>query len=104
VGALLFLADHPEIEGPVNGTIPEPTRNRAWLAALGRVMHKPVVTHAPKWALRGAFGELADEIFLASVRAVPRKLLDGGYRFVDTDAEACFAWLLEEHERSSGPS
>ena len=101
VGALLFLADNEHLEGPVNGTVPDPTRNRAWLQAFGRVMNKPVVTHAPKWALRGACGELADEIFLASVRAVPRKLLDGGYDFVDTDAEEAFRWLLAEHERAS---
>jgi len=104
VGALIHLADTPEVEGPVNGTIPEPTRNKAWLQALGRVMNRPVVTHAPKWALRGAFGELADEIFLASVRAVPRKLLESGYAFVDTDAEASFRWLHGEYVRlNPGP-
>lgn len=99
VGALLFLADTEAIVGPVNGTVPDPTRNKAWLQALGRVMHKPVVTHAPKWALRGAFGELADEIFLASVRAVPRKLLEHGYRFVDAEAEGAFRWLHTEYTR-----
>ena len=65
-------------------------------------MGVPVVTHAPKWALRGAFGALADEIFLASCRAVPRKLLDAGYRFVDTDAVDTFRWMVEQSEQASG--
>lgn len=99
VGALLHLADTPGCRGGFNGTVPGPTRNREWLEALGRVMHVPVVTHAPKWALRGALGELADSLLIASVRAVPHKLTACGYRFVDTDAEATFRWLLDELDR-----
>ena len=93
VRALLLLADDPRFSGAVNGTVPDPTRNREWLGALGAVMGVPVATHAPKWALRGALGPLADEIFLASCRAVPNKLLGAGFRFLDTDAEATFRWM-----------
>jgi uncharacterized protein (TIGR01777 family) len=94
VGALLWLVDQSECAGPFNGTVPNPVPNKEWCKALGRVLHRPVITHAPKWALRGALGDLADELFLASLRAVPRKLLASGYTFVDTDAEATFAWLV----------
>lgn len=95
-GALLHLADHDRCRGAFNGTVPDPPHNKEWLKALGRVMHRPVVTHAPKWALRGALGELADGLLIASIRARPRKLLDSGYRFVDPDAEPTFRWLLAE--------
>jgi len=98
VGALIHLADNPACSGVFNGSIPKPTRNKKWLQALGRVMRVPVVTHAPKWALRGALGELADALFLASIRAVPRKLTECDYPFVDTDAEETFRWLLEAHD------
>lgn len=96
VGAFEHLMDTEGCEGPFNGTIPEPTTNKEWLKALGRAVHRPVLTHAPKWALRGALGELADDLLIASVRAVPKKLLDTGYEFVDTDAEETFGWLLSE--------
>lgn len=96
VGALVHLADHADCTGFFNGTVPEPIPNKEWCKALGRAVHRPVVTHAPKWALRGALGELADELFLASVRAVPRKLLASGYSFVDSDAEETFRWLVAE--------
>lgn len=95
VRALMHLVDHPDAKGGFNGTVPDPPRNKEWCLALGRVMHRPVVTHAPKWALRGALGDLADSLFLASVRAVPRKLLASGFAFLDTDPEATFAWLVE---------
>ncbi len=98
VGALTHLVDEERCAGPFNGTVPDPITNKEWLRALGRVMSRPVVTHAPKWALRGALGELAESLFLASIRAVPRKLLETGYQFRDPDAEETFRWLLAEFE------
>ena len=97
-GAILHLADTEGLSGCFNGSVPDPLRNKDWCRALGRVMHVPVVTHAPKWALRGALGELADGIFLASVRVRPTKLLLSGYQFIDPDPEPTFRWLLADME------
>lgn len=99
VGGLTHLAECEGCSGSFNGTVPAPTPNKEWLKALGRVMHRPVVTHAPKWALRGALGELAESLFLASIRAIPRKLLETGYTFTDPDAEETFRWLLPAFEQ-----
>ncbi len=96
VRAFIHLAQSDECTGYFNGTVPDPIRNREWCKALGRVMHRPVVTHAPKWAMRGALGELADDLFLASLRCVPRKLLASGFTFEDVDAEQTFEWLIAE--------
>ena len=96
VGTLIHVADNPESEGSYNGTVPMPSRNYEWCKALGEVLQKPVLTHAPKWALRGALGELADNLFLASIRAVPERLLGAGYEFVDDDITETFRWLVEE--------
>jgi uncharacterized protein len=99
VNALIHLIDQELCAGPFNGTVPEPIRNRAWCEALGRALHRPVLGHAPTWALRGALGDLSEQLFLASVRAVPTKLTASGYQFVDTDAETTFQWLLAELKR-----
>jgi uncharacterized protein (TIGR01777 family) len=103
VGALLFLLDNPACSGSYNGCTPEPCRNKAWFKALGRALNRPVLTHAPKWALRGALGDLADDLFLASLRPVPRKLLQAGYSFQDPDIEQTFRWMIEEMDRG-GPA
>ena len=100
VAAFLHLLDDARCEGPFNGTIPEPTTNKEWVKALGHVLHTPIYTHAPKWALRGALGELAEGLFLASVRAVPKKLLDHGFVFQDPDADEAFRWLVTELDRT----
>lgn len=96
VRALLHLADTPSCTGAFNGGVPDPCRNADWCRALGNALDKPVRTHAPKWALRGALGELADAVLLSSVRARPTKLLDSGFEFVDTDVEALFRRLVSE--------
>lgn len=97
------VALHADCRGPMNATLPEAPQNKEWLKAFGRVMHRPVVTHAPRWALRGALGDLADQLLVASIRAEPRKLLASGFRFEHTDAEETFRWLVEEFDLSNEP-
>jgi uncharacterized protein len=92
--AFQFLLDRPDLTGLFNGCVPEPTRQKEWARSLGRALNKPVLSNAPKWALRGALGDLADELYLASIRSVPHRLQRAGFRFSDTDAEATFRWLI----------
>ena len=99
VGALSHMMRSDACEGAFNGTVPDPLRNKAWLQALGHVLNRPVRTHAPKWALRGALGDLADELLIASLRAVPTKLLASGYTFVDPEPEEAFRWMVAEIDR-----
>lgn len=101
VAAFQHLLDDERCEGAFNGTVPEPTTNKEWVKALGHVLHTPIYTHAPRWALRGALGELANDLLIASVRAVPSKLLDHGFTFRDGDAEEAFRWLVAEVDRSA---
>lgn len=94
--ALVHLATRTDLSGAFNGTVPEPVTNREWSGALGRALNRPVVTHAPRWALRGALGELADALFLASIRVVPTRLLGSDFTFEDTSVEDTFRWLLAD--------
>lgn len=97
--ALVHLVDTADCRGGFNGTIPQPGTNRAWCEALGRVVGTPVKGHAPRWALRGALGELADGLMLASLRARPRRLLDSGFSFVDSEVEPLMRRLVAEVDR-----
>ena len=98
VRAFLHLLDTTTATGGFNGNVPNPVRNRHWCEALGHVVNTPVMTHAPKWALRGALGELADGVFLSSMRAKPRKLLDSGFSFLDEEVEDVFERLVRESD------
>ncbi len=80
VRAMAFLMNHPEARGPFNLTAPEPVTNEAFTRALARVLRRPARFRVPRWALRLALGEMADAM-LASLRAVPKRLLDLGFTF-----------------------
>lgn len=74
-------------EGPMNGVAPEPLTNREFTKVLGSVLRRPTVIPIPGVALRKIFGEVADDLLLASARVIPERTCELGYRFRFTDLE-----------------
>lgn len=87
VRAVLFAMETNAIAGAMNVTAPEPVTNAEFTRALGRALHRPAVLPVPVFALRLLFGEMADETLLASQRAVPKKLMEVGFRFEHPELE-----------------
>ena len=81
VRGLRFLADNSSISGPVNLVAPEPARNEAFAETLGAVLHRPALVPVPEFALRLAFGRMADDTILASQRVLPKKIAGAGFEF-----------------------
>ena len=81
VRAVFYLAQSPEASGPFNIVAPNPATNANFTRALADLLHRPAVLPAPAFALRVAFGEMADEALLASTRAVPYRLVSSGFTF-----------------------
>lgn len=81
VGAIRHVLDEAELEGPVNATAPNPVRNADFTKALGSALGRPTAIPVPAFALRLAFGEMAEETLLVSQRAVPERLVASGYSF-----------------------
>jgi uncharacterized protein len=87
VGLLLWALDTESASGAFNLSAPTPVTNREFSKALGRVLRRPAIAPIPRLAvaaLRG--GELA-QAATTSIRAVPRRALDKGYRFRHTEIE-----------------
>lgn len=80
-GAIRHCAESAACVGPVNIVAPNAVRNVDFTVALARVLRRPAVLPAPVWALRAAFGSMADEALLASTRAIPDRLRQSGYVF-----------------------
>ncbi len=93
VRAIDFLLAN-EAEGAVNLVSPQPVRSAEFARTLGRVLSRPAVLPAPARLLRATFGELADEVVLASRRAVPARLFEQGFRFVLPELEAALRHVL----------
>jgi uncharacterized protein len=86
-----WAIDHPQVRGTYNATAPQPVRNRDFARALGRALHRPAFMPAPAFALRIAFGQMADEVLLGGQRVVPRRAEKEGFTFDVPTVEASFA-------------
>ncbi len=102
IGAMLHALRDTRVSGPVNVVAPEPVTNAQFAAALGRAVGRPAVLPAPAWALRLLFGAMADEMLLASTRAVPRELERTGYRFRHPTLEVALRAVLAKPAATAG--
>ena len=81
VAAIKFLIENSNLYGAFNLISPEPMRNRQLFQILAKVLKKPCWLPIPAFILKIIFGEIADELFLASQRVYPDKLIDAGFEF-----------------------
>ena len=80
VAAYLHALEHP-LEGIYNLAAPGVVRNRDFVDALGRALHRPTVFPLPEFAVRLAFGEMGEEMLLGGQRALPARLADTRFPF-----------------------
>jgi hypothetical protein len=81
VNAILFGLEERALAGPVNIVAPEPVTNSDLTRILGALLSRPTFLAVPRFAMRLAFGELADEVLLSSARVMPERLLEQGFQF-----------------------
>jgi uncharacterized protein (TIGR01777 family) len=94
VRAIRFLIDTPALAGPVNVTAPQPVTNATFTEELGRALRRPAILVVPGFALRLAFGEMADAMVLASLKAFPERLLEAGFEFRHPGIDQAFATII----------
>ena len=73
------------LHGPVNFVAPNPTTNLEFTKVLGSVLSRPTIFPVPAFAARLVFGQMADELLLASQKVDPVKLKQSGYQFKFVD-------------------
>ncbi len=93
VAAIRFLIENEAASGPVNLVAPEASTYAQFGVTLARVLGRPYWLPVPGFALRAALGEVASTV-LEGQRALPKKLLDLGYKFKFPTAEAALRDLM----------
>lgn len=93
VGAVVHLAEHDDVSGPVNLCLPVAPTNAEFTKALGAAVRRPTVLPAPAVAIKVAGGAMAPEL-LASLNVRPQALLDSGYLFQDPDVHTMLTTAL----------
>lgn len=96
LGAIQFLIDHPEIEGAVNLSSPNPTDSRGFMGMLRKVLKVPFGIPTPRFVLE--LGSIAirteTELVLKSRWVVPERLLAAGYHFEFAELEPALRDIL----------
>jgi hypothetical protein len=78
--AELFLIEHENIRGPVNFSAPFPVRNVELSKAIGKAIGRPSFMPAPSFMIKLVLGEFGS-VILEGQRAIPKVLLENGFRF-----------------------
>jgi uncharacterized protein (TIGR01777 family) len=80
IAELFAYALENDISGVWNATSPNPVTNAAFTRELAAALHRPALFPVPPFALKLAFGELAQHM-LDSARVVPEAAIRAGFRF-----------------------
>lgn len=75
---------NPAYEGPVNATAPFPVSQQAFMRALGKRLHRPILP-VPAFltaaAVKLLLGEMAEAMLLEGAKVLPKKALAQGFSF-----------------------
>ncbi|MEZ0151807.1 MAG: TIGR01777 family oxidoreductase [Candidatus Reddybacter sp.] len=96
LGIILHCIANEAVQGAVNGTAPNPVKNREFVRTLGRVLRRPAVLPLPAFIVRLLLGQMGEELLLAGRRIVPRKALDGAYHFQYPLLESALREVLDK--------
>lgn len=94
VRAILHALEHESLDGPVNAVAPETVTNAVFTRALGRALHRPTLFPMPAFVAKTLFGEMAEEVLLASTRVKPDRLLREGFEFRHPSLEPALKEML----------
>ncbi len=92
--AIEWAVNNHAARGVYNTSSPEPVRNREFAHALGRAMHRPSFLPAPAFAMKLAFGEMAEETILGGQRVLPSRLAAEGFAFAEPNLERSLARIF----------
>ncbi len=90
ISALYHILTDSRLRGPVNVCTEHPLRNEDFTRLFAKALHRKAFLRIPAPVLRLLFGDLANEGFLASAKALPKRLLSTGFTFKQPYFEQLF--------------
>ena len=78
--AIVHALESEGLKGPVNGSAPNPERNRDLSRKIAAAFNRLALLPAPGFGLRLVLGGFASAL-LASYRVLPQALVDDGFKF-----------------------
>ena len=94
VGAIHHILKNDLIQGPVNMVAPKPVTNAEFVKTLAGVLSRPAILPMPAFAVKLVFGEMGEELLLASQKVEATKLISSGYPFRFRELRASLEAIL----------
>ena len=89
-----YTLENESLSGPVNAVAPNPVTNSQFTSSLGKVLCRPTIFPVPEFGAKLVFGEMAEELMLASSKVMPRKLENSGFEFNQPTIEGALKHVL----------
>jgi len=94
VDLIRFALGSEELTGALNAVAPNPVRNSEFAAILAKTLRRPAAVPTPAAILRLLFGQMAEEVLLASQRVLPQAARQAGFSFRYPELEPALRDLL----------
>jgi hypothetical protein len=75
-------------------TAPDPKTNADFGRLMAQTLRRPYWFPVPAFVMRLIFGELGDSLLLGSLRVLPKRLQEAGFKFQFSDAASALKDLL----------
>jgi uncharacterized protein (TIGR01777 family) len=95
VGAIHHAMKTDLLQGPVNFVAPKPVTNAEFTETLAGVLKRPAIFPVPAFAIKTLFGQMGEEVLLASQRVEPARLVTSGYPFQCSELRKALEALLK---------
>ena len=93
VGAVRHILKS-DLQGPVNAVSPGAVTNAEFNKVLAAAVSRPAIFPMPGFVVKTIFGQMGDDLWLASQRVEPGKLLGSGYQFKHPELKEALRDLL----------
>lgn len=94
VGAIHHILKNDLLQGAVNLVAPKPVTNAEFTKTLARTLSRPTLLPMPQFVVKTIFGQMGEEVLLASQKVEPGKLISSGYPFRFRDLKDSLRHLL----------
>ena len=94
VGAIHHILKNDLLQGPVNMVAPKPASNAEFTKTLASALSRPAIFPMPDFVVKTVFGEMGEELLLASQKVEPARLISSGYPFRFSDLRSALQNLV----------
>ena len=95
VNLYLFVIDNIYLNGAINGTSPNPVRNKEFIETISKFKKTFFIAPVPGFIMKLIAGEFAENL-LTGQKVYPEKAIDSGYAFKYSDLNSALKNLLKD--------